>query len=344
MKRARAALLSACAAVLAVAGAPATADGFMGKVLAGDRENGTAENPAPSTRAEMFGPFTRPYHDRFRPNPFSRAFVRHIVHHQYGRTYAQKHPDEDFAETFAVWLTPRSGWRRHYRNWPALAGKRGVPDPDRTLGATPAVWQTWKEVHETYLAGGAAPERTPARHTPTSEHLPKDTQQTQIALAFPGAAFGDPDYYAARGAVGVLSGGMGARLFTEVREKRGLCYSVYATHDTVKDRGAVIGYAGTRADRAQQTLDVMIGEFRRLKDGVTADEVDRVKASLKTSLVMQQESTAARAGSIGQRRILRKSGSSMRGLIPECPDSSLSSSAERSISGVQGGDPSLSSG
>lgn len=70
--------------------------------------------------AEVFGPFSRPYRDSFRPDPFSRQFVRHIVHHQYGRTYAQKHPDEDFAETFAVWLTPRSGWRRRYRNWPAI--------------------------------------------------------------------------------------------------------------------------------------------------------------------------------------------------------------------------------
>jgi Putative zinc-binding metallo-peptidase len=70
--------------------------------------------------AEMFGSFSRPYRDSFQPNLFSRDFVRHIVHHQHGRTYAQKHPDEDFAETFAVWLTPRSGWRRRYRNWPAL--------------------------------------------------------------------------------------------------------------------------------------------------------------------------------------------------------------------------------
>jgi hypothetical protein len=69
---------------------------------------------------QTFGPFSRPYRDRFQPNPFSRQFVRHIVHHQYGRTYAQKHPDEDFAETFAVWLTPRSDWRVRYRNWPAL--------------------------------------------------------------------------------------------------------------------------------------------------------------------------------------------------------------------------------
>jgi hypothetical protein len=70
--------------------------------------------------ADVFGPFSRPYRDSFEPNPFSRQFVRHIVHHRYGRTYAQKHPDEDWAETFAVWLTPRSGWRRRYQNWPAL--------------------------------------------------------------------------------------------------------------------------------------------------------------------------------------------------------------------------------
>jgi hypothetical protein len=75
---------------------------------------------------ETFGPFSRPYRDSFRPNPFSRQFVRHIVHHQYGRTYAQKHPDEDFAETFAVWLTPRSGWRRRYRYWPAVRKLRYV--------------------------------------------------------------------------------------------------------------------------------------------------------------------------------------------------------------------------
>jgi hypothetical protein len=69
---------------------------------------------------EVFGHFSQPYREHFRPNPLSRHFVRHIIHHRHGRTYAQKHPDEDFAETFAVWLTPRACWRRRYRNWPAL--------------------------------------------------------------------------------------------------------------------------------------------------------------------------------------------------------------------------------
>lgn len=69
----------------------------------------------------LFGPFFRAYRDDYRPVPFSRNFVRHIE-----GWYAQKHPDEDFAETFAVWLTPRSAWRRQYKGWPALQKLRYV--------------------------------------------------------------------------------------------------------------------------------------------------------------------------------------------------------------------------
>ncbi len=65
---------------------------------------------------KMFGPYSRPYRERYRPDPFSHEFVRHIL-----GWYAQKHPDEDFAETFAVWLTPNMDWRRAYEGWGALA-------------------------------------------------------------------------------------------------------------------------------------------------------------------------------------------------------------------------------
>jgi hypothetical protein len=71
--------------------------------------------------AETFGSFAKPYRDAFSPDPFSRQFVRHLAHGEHRRTtYAQKHPDEDFAETFAVWLTPDSHWRTRYARWPAL--------------------------------------------------------------------------------------------------------------------------------------------------------------------------------------------------------------------------------
>jgi len=78
---------------------------------------------------ELFGPFNRPYRDRYRPVPFDRSFVRHLE-----GWYAQKHPDEDFAETFAVWLTPRSRWRVRYRGWPAMRKLRYVDGRARALG------------------------------------------------------------------------------------------------------------------------------------------------------------------------------------------------------------------
>jgi predicted Zn-dependent peptidase len=142
------------------------------------------------------------------------------------------------------------------------------------------------------------PELTPETHSPESSHIPKETHQTHIALAYPSVPIGHPDYYAARAAEGVLSGGMSARLFAEVREKRGLCYAIGVGHETFKDRGTMVGYAGTGADRAQETLDVTLAELRKLKDGIAEDEIDRVKAGLKSSLIMQEESTSARAGAI----------------------------------------------
>ena len=65
---------------------------------------------------QIFGPITRPYRERYKADPFSHDFVRHIL-----GWYAQKHPDEDFAESFAVWLTPDLDWKRAYEGWPALA-------------------------------------------------------------------------------------------------------------------------------------------------------------------------------------------------------------------------------
>ena len=80
---------------------------------------------------ELFGPFNRPYRERYRPVPFDRSFVRHLE-----GWYAQKHPDEDFAETFAVWLTPGSRWRLRYRGWPAIRKLRYMDRTVRLLGGT----------------------------------------------------------------------------------------------------------------------------------------------------------------------------------------------------------------
>ena len=99
-------------------------------------------------------------------------------------------------------------------------------------------------------------------------------------------------------AMNVLSGGMGARLFTEIREKQGLCYSVQAGYTSLKKTGAIFGYSGTSPDRAQKTLDSFIVELNRLTKGITQDEFDRAKIGMKSRVIMQGESSGARAGAL----------------------------------------------
>lgn len=129
-------------------------------------------------------------------------------------------------------------------------------------------------------------------------HLEAQTEQVHIGLAYDAPADPDEQSMLQRAAVSVLSGGMSSRLFTEVREKRGLCYSVYASYAGMRDRGAVLGYAGTTTPRAQETLDVFVGELRRMAQGVDAAELQRAMVGMKARLVMQGESTGARAGAI----------------------------------------------
>ena len=85
-----------------------------------------------------------------------------------------------------------------------------------------------------------------------------------------------------------------------MRERRGLCYGVSAGYQTSRDFATAVCHAGTSTERAQETLDVMLAEIERLPGSITADEVERVKARVKSGLVMQQESSAARAGAIAR--------------------------------------------
>jgi len=129
-------------------------------------------------------------------------------------------------------------------------------------------------------------------------HLSEPSVQTHIGVSYPSVPYSNPDYFQARGAVGVLSDGMSSRLFTEVRENRGLCYTVYASCHTLRDRGSIMAYAGTTTERAQETLDVMIAELIRLSEGIHDEELQRLKARVKSALIMHQESSTARSGAI----------------------------------------------
>lgn len=139
----------------------------------------------------------------------------------------------------------------------------------------------------------------PGHAGPPRDHILKSTEQVQIALAVPIVPLPHPDAYQARAAAAILGGYSSARLFTEVREKRGLCYTVSAAYESYRDRAALVCHAGTSADRAQQTLDVMLAEIERLAAaGVDAEELDTMRAGLKSSWIMQQESSLARSSQI----------------------------------------------
>ena len=130
-------------------------------------------------------------------------------------------------------------------------------------------------------------------------HIPNEGAQVHIGLMTDTARFTEEVYYDARAAVSILSGGMSARLFTEVREKRGLCYAIGARYHSLKDAAGIMCYAGTTPAKAQETLDVIVSEFRRLAEGISEAELDRAKVGLKSSLVMQSESSGNRVSSMG---------------------------------------------
>ncbi|QDU75690.1 Peptidase M16 inactive domain protein [Bremerella volcania] len=133
---------------------------------------------------------------------------------------------------------------------------------------------------------------------PEYVHIPFDSSQTHVGLGFASVPISNPDFYQARAAIGIMSDGMSSRLFSEVREKRGLCYTVYASCNSLKTQGAVLSYAGTSTERAQETLDVMIEEFNELPKGVRQDELTRLKARFKSGIIMQQESSSSRASAL----------------------------------------------
>ncbi|HUS38520.1 MAG TPA: pitrilysin family protein [Pirellulales bacterium] len=132
------------------------------------------------------------------------------------------------------------------------------------------------------------------------QHIDHESNQTHIGIAYPSVPYDHDDYFQAWGAVGVLSDGSSSRLFTEVREKRGLCYSVSASTRSLRRHGSVFCYAGTTADRAQETVDVMLDELQKLGDGIDAVELSRLKARMKSSLIMAQESSSARSGALAR--------------------------------------------
>ncbi|WP_315853398.1 M16 family metallopeptidase [Bremerella alba] len=183
-------------------------------------------------------------------------------------------------EYFDTWVRPDE----------AIISVAGNFDWDRLKDTIQKLFGSWQSRpgQKSYL-GSSLPEYV---------HVPFESSQTHVGLGFASVPISDPDFYQARAAIGIMSDGMSSRLFSEVREKRGLCYTVYAACNSLKTQGSVLSYAGTSTERAQETLDVMIEQFNQLPQGVRQDELTRLKARFKSGIIMQQESSSSRASSL----------------------------------------------
>ncbi len=189
----------------------------------------------------------------------------------------------------------RAQYKNCFRPNGAILGIAGNVDPRRIIDTVGDALGDWRPLPDPVWITGPRGKQ--------HDHVHHDSAQTHIGIAYDSVPYRDPAYYEAWAAVSVLSGGMSARLFTEVREKRGLCYAVSASLSSLKDEARVLCYAGTTPERAQQTLDVTLGEIVRLAGAegpILQDELDRCKARAKSSLIMQQESTISRASSIAR--------------------------------------------
>jgi predicted Zn-dependent peptidase len=122
----------------------------------------------------------------------------------------------------------------------------------------------------------------------------RDLDQVHVLLGFPSVGYGDPDYYATLLLSTLLGGGMSSRLFQEIREKRGLVYSIYSFTSPFKDGGLFGIYAGTGESEAAELMPVVLAELGKVQDHVNEPEIARARAQVKASLLMSQESTGSR--------------------------------------------------
>src|SRR4051794_9150845 len=140
----------------------------------------------------------------------------------------------------------------------------------------------------------------PGRYTGGEYREARELDQVHIVLGFPSVAYADPDYYPALLLSTLLGGGMSSRLFQEIREKRGLVYSIYSFSAPFIDGGLFGIYAGTGEKEAEELIPVTLEELRKVQRGVTQEELNRARAQVKASLLMSLESTGSRCEQVAR--------------------------------------------
>jgi len=175
----------------------------------------------------------------------------------------------------------------HYSADRMIVSAAGKIDHDHLVGLAAAAFDS--------LPARASRDVEAASYRGGDRREEKDLEQVHIVLGFPAVTHADPDYHAASAFSALLGGGMSSRLFQEIREKRGLVYSVYSFLSAYDDTGIFGIYAGTGEDEVAELLPVLCDELLRSLESVTEAEVARARAQLKAGLLMGLESTSARA-------------------------------------------------
>ncbi|MCO6415766.1 insulinase family protein [Siccirubricoccus sp. KC 17139] len=176
--------------------------------------------------------------------------------------------------------------RHHYGPERMVVAAAGALDHDRLL-----------ELVQTHFAdlptvAPAPPE--PARYVGGEFREERDLDQVHIVLGFPATGYKDRLHYPSLLLSTLLGGGMSSRLFQEIREKRGLVYSIYSFAHPFRDGGLFAVYAGTGETEAEELVPVTLEELRKVQRDVTQEELDRAKAQFRASLLMSLESTGSR--------------------------------------------------
>jgi len=212
--------------------------------------------------------------ERHLPPPFNRS--------GYGNRVAYER-----AEIEAL----RADWMARVRPVGSILAVAGAVDADEIARSLDVLLKGWH--------GNASDVQTTGAPLNGSIHEHDESNQTHIAVGLHAPSEREPESLLCRLATNILGGETSSRLFSEVREKRSLCYSVNAGYAGGRDRGMVALYAGSTPERAQETLDTMMTELGRFEHGVDEGEFRRAVVGMKSRLVMQGESTGARAAALG---------------------------------------------
>jgi predicted Zn-dependent peptidase len=176
--------------------------------------------------------------------------------------------------------------RKHYRSGAMMLIGSGAVDHDRLVAAGQTLFAP--------IADGAERAVEPARFGGRDIRDNDDLEQAHLAFAFAGVASADEQAITAQVFATALGGGMSSRLFQEAREKRGLCYSIYAFSHSYRDTGMIGVYSGTAEDKAGEIAPLVAAEIQAMASNVSAEETARARAQIKASLLMGLESPQAR--------------------------------------------------